>query len=130
MQLFFLIFLKKNAFLVKTVAIQAKKMLTVKQFEIYLPLNKLVKDGTMSLLRPDKENDRKFYRQMSVLAVIPTLLIVSPIVGFFVGDWLDNKFDTAPVFVIIWVILGFASAGREIFRLAKKSGVMKDDNED
>lgn len=83
----------------------------------------------MSLLKPDEKEDRKFYRQMSIFATIPTLIIVSPMVGFFIGDWLDDKFDTTPVFVIVGLIVGFVSAALETYRLVRKSGVMKDENE-
>lgn len=80
----------------------------------------------MSLLKQDKDKDRKFYQQMSLLAVIPALIIVSPMIGFFIGDYLDDRFETSPYLVIAGLIVGFAAAGIETARMIKKSGVMKD----
>jgi F0F1-type ATP synthase assembly protein I len=55
-----------------------------------------------------------------MLLAIPTLLIVSPLVGFFVGDWLDHRFGTAPWLGIVGLIVGFAAAGRETWRIYRR----------
>lgn len=76
----------------------------------------------MGILKPStngkKNND---LRQFSLLAAIPTLLIAGPGVGFFAGQWLDKRFETEPLFVIIGIILGFGAAGVEIAKLVKRS---------
>ncbi len=65
-----------------------------------------------------KSND---LRQFSLLASVPTILIAGPAVGFFVGQWLDKKYETEPIFLIIGILLGFGAAGIEIARLVKKA---------
>jgi len=65
-----------------------------------------------------KNND---LRQHSLLMMVPTILISGPAVGFFVGQWLDNKFDTDPLWLIIGIIIGFGAAGIEIAKLVKKA---------
>ncbi len=85
----------------------------------------------MALLSPDKKNkDNSDYRQISLLAVIPALLLAAPLVGFFSGQWLDEKFETEPYLMTLGVILGFGSAGIEIYKLVKKSEAMEKNKND
>ncbi len=76
----------------------------------------------MGILKPNpKDKKNNDLRQYSLLAVVPTILIAGPGVGFFVGQWLDKKFDTNPLFLIIGIILGFGAAGLEIAKLVKRA---------
>ena len=76
----------------------------------------------MGVLNPNPKNKKNNdLRQFSLLAAVPTLLIAGPGVGFFVGQWLDKKFETDPLFLIIGIILGFGAAGIEIANLVKKA---------
>jgi F0F1-type ATP synthase assembly protein I len=52
-------------------------------------------------------------RSAGLLLAIPTILIVAPLVGFFIGQWCDRRFGTSPWLVILGLILGFTAAGRE-----------------
>jgi F0F1-type ATP synthase assembly protein I len=63
----------------------------------------------------------KDLRQFSLLAAVPALLIAGPAVGFFIGQWADEKFGYESMFTIIGIILGFGAAGKEIYRLVKKA---------
>lgn len=84
----------------------------------------------MGLLNPDpnKKSNRDL-RQVSLLATVPALLIAGPAIGFLIGQWADKKLDTDPYLVIVGIILGFASAGREIYRLVKKSESFEEKND-
>lgn len=86
----------------------------------------------MSILtpRPNKKSSKDL-KQISLLATVPTILVAAPLVGYFIGKWLDTKFDSEPAFMITGVVLGFASAGLEIYYLVKKSSALEkdDDNE-
>ena len=66
---------------------------------------------------PENKGPYGGLRSAGMLLAIPTLLIVSPIVGFFVGNWLDRRFHTAPWLGIVGLVLGFAAAGRETYRI-------------
>ena len=84
----------------------------------------------MTLFGPGKkEGDHTDYRQISLLALVPAILLAAPLVGFFIGQWLDKKFETEPLLMTIGVILGFGSAGIEIYKLVKKSQKMEKDND-
>lgn len=65
--------------------------------------------------------DYSGYRQLAIATMIPVLLVVAPLIGYFLGGWVDGKLGTKDVFKIIGLGLGFAAAGREIYSLIKGS---------
>lgn len=69
-----------------------------------------------------RESDRRFsgLRTAGYLLAIPGLLIVSPLVGFFAGRWLDGRFGTLPWLSVLGVVLGFVAAGRETTRIYRR----------
>jgi len=68
------------------------------------------------------DNDKySGYRQLAVATVIPIILVVAPLIGYYGGGWLDSKFGTGNVFRIIGLALGFGAAGKEIYNLIKSS---------
>jgi len=83
-------------------------------------------------LSPQKPHNRgekgKDLRQLALLSVIPAMLVVAPFVGFFIGSWADEKFGTEPFLTILGLILGFAAAGKEIYRVVKRVSQSKDEN--
>jgi len=84
----------------------------------------------MWLLEPEKKGDKsKNARQLALLTAIPAILIVSPLVGFFIGQWVDKRLGTAPLFVIVGLIFGFVSAAKEIRLLLKRSTEENNKNE-
>ena len=56
-----------------------------------------------------------------MLLAIPSLLIVSPLVGFFVGRAADHWLKTTPWLSFAGLFLGFAAAGREIYLIFRKA---------
>lgn len=64
-------------------------------------------------------------RQLGILTVVPIILLAGPAIGFFLGSWIDRKYDIYPWVTIIFVALGFIASGREIVRLLKQ--VLKED---
>ena len=54
------------------------------------------------------------------MLAIPTLLIVSPLVGFFLGSWVDRRLKTSPWLTITGLILGFVAAGRETYLIYRR----------
>jgi len=59
-------------------------------------------------------------RTAGLLLAIPTLLIVSPLVGFFLGNALDGWLKTGRVLGIVGLVLGFGAAGREVTRIYRR----------
>ena len=69
---------------------------------------------------PGKKPPFEDLRSAGLLLAVPTLLVVSPLAGLFLGMALDRRIGTAPWFTITGVVLGFAAAGREIYRIIRR----------
>jgi F0F1-type ATP synthase assembly protein I len=74
-------------------------------------------------MRGSQDRDPRYggLRSAGLLLAIPGLLIVSPLVGFFLGSWLDRKFGASPWLAIVGLVLGFAAAGRETYRIYRRN---------
>ncbi len=59
-------------------------------------------------------------RTAGMLLAIPTLLIVSPLVGFFLGGWLDRLLHTSPWLALVGLVLGFVAGARETYRIYRR----------
>jgi len=59
------------------------------------------------------------------LGMIPVLLAAGPIIGIFIGQWLDKKFDTSPWLTVTFVILGFVAGVREMVLLLKRQNAIE-----
>ena len=67
----------------------------------------------------DPEKRYRYIRLVGSLGTIPVMLGVGPLLGYFAGHWLDQKFKSDPWFLIIFVILGFAASIRYTVRLLR-----------
>lgn len=54
-------------------------------------------------------------------------LAISVAVGYFIGDWLDERFDTRPWLGLVFIMLGIAAGFRNLLRAARKA--MREDAE-
>lgn len=61
------------------------------------------------------------YRQLGILTTIPIILAVGPILGYFIGNFLDQKLHTEPYLMIVFIVFGFVAAGRGVYNLVKKA---------
>ncbi len=68
----------------------------------------------------DNKEKIKLYRQLSLVGVIPAILAIGPLIGFFIGKWLDKKLGTEPYLMWVLILLGFIAAGKEVYRIVKK----------
>src|SRR5258706_7631451 len=59
-------------------------------------------------------------RSAAMLLAIPSLLIISPLVGFFLGDWGDKRFHTSPWLAPAGAPLGVAAGGAGGWGVYKK----------
>jgi len=73
---------------------------------------------------PDERRDRSKYaglRSAGMLLAIPALLIVAPLIGAWIGGWLDRRLKTSPWLLIVGLVLGFAAAGRETYLIYRRT---------
>lgn len=73
-------------------------------------------------LRPEKDPKNSNKRSALAYALVPFILAVPPVVGWYIGRFLDDFFATSPYMMYTFVILGFAAACREFFRVIKDFG--------
>ena len=61
------------------------------------------------------------WRQIGLLTSIPFILALAPIVGYFLGQYLDTKFRTQPWLSITLLGLGFVAGVRETVKIIRLS---------
>ena len=54
-----------------------------------------------------------------MLTTVPVLLAISPIIGYYMGRFLDGKLGTEPYLSIVFLILGFVSGAVQVARMIK-----------
>jgi F0F1-type ATP synthase assembly protein I len=69
---------------------------------------------------PEEKPKYDALRSAGLLLAIPTLLIVSPLVGFFIGMAADRWLKTKLILSIVGMVLGFAAGGRETWRIIRR----------
>ncbi|MBI4719874.1 MAG: AtpZ/AtpI family protein [Chitinivibrionia bacterium] len=73
-------------------------------------------------MKNKKEDDRYWMmRQVGLLTTIPLLLAVSPLIGFFMGRFLDRKLHTEPALSIVFLIIGFVAGARQVANVVRKA---------
>ena len=73
--------------------------------------------------RSKSDEDEKYsrIRRAGLLTSIPLVLAIAPVIGFFMGDFLDDRLGTEPYLMIVFVVLGFIAGAREVHKLVKKA---------
>lgn len=71
----------------------------------------------------EKKSEHKYamMRQAGLVTVIPFLLMVSPVLGYFIGRFLDRRFNTSFLW-IVFIVLGFVAGAREVYRIIVRVG--------
>jgi cyanate permease len=68
-------------------------------------------------LAPISKERARLARQVGVLTALPFVMLAGPLAGYLAGSWLDRRFGTGNLLLIILILLGTAGAGRETFKL-------------
>lgn len=71
----------------------------------------------------DKKDGPEFFlraRQIGILTSVPFVLLLGPLIGYFLGHWIDQKMGWEPVGTVLMVTLGFFASARETVRLVKQ----------
>lgn len=61
-------------------------------------------------------------RQAGAFLTIPFVLGVPPILGWYIGRWLDAALGSAPYCMYILLILGVIGGARECYRIIRRFG--------
>ena len=71
-------------------------------------------------LQKKHEDDRYLaMRRAGLLSTVPVLLAASPIIGFYIGRFLDGKLGSDPALGIVFLILGFIAGAVQVAKVVK-----------
>ena len=66
------------------------------------------------------------YMQILSLTSVGLEMGIAVVIGLLGGQWLDRRFDTEPLFLLVGVLLGSAAAGKAVWAAVKKADRMVD----
>jgi len=69
----------------------------------------------------DPADKYKRFRQLGMLSAIPMILAAAPLIGYFLGRWIDRRFGTEPLFMLIALGLGLAAGVRQTILIVRKA---------
>ena len=73
------------------------------------------------MTRPKSGETGRWLRPVGLLTAIPFVLMFGPLIGYFFGHWLDNRLGTDPYMMVLFIVLGFVAAGKEVWGLIQKA---------
>jgi ATP synthase protein I len=77
---------------------------------------------TSAVSEEEPDNKGNTYRKIAAFITIPFVIAVPPVLGTWIGMWLDTKLGTTPYLTLVWAGLGMAAGFREMLRILKKFG--------
>lgn len=69
-----------------------------------------------------KKNKSRQIALMGAFAMVPFLFAIPPALGWFAGQWLDEKWETSPLFQFLLIAFGFAAGIREVYKIIRRFG--------
>lgn len=64
------------------------------------------------------EQDYKWYRKVGPASSVGLVFVISIVLGWAFGSWLDKKLHTDPWMMLIFTLLGIAAGFYEMIKLA------------
>lgn len=77
-------------------------------------------------MKNGEENKYRFARQLGLLTTIPLVLLSGPVIGFFIGDYLDKRFNTYPWLTFFFLMVGFIASIRQTIKIITMVGQNKE----
>jgi F0F1-type ATP synthase assembly protein I len=66
-------------------------------------------------------------RSVGYAMIIPMTFLAGPVVGFVLGSWVDESFQTDPWGKVILSLLGFVASIKQVLNLIQRSSKSMDD---
>lgn len=63
-------------------------------------------------------DDYKWYRKAAQASSVGLVLVLSIVIGWAFGTWLDSKLHTSPWLMLVFTFMGIAAGFYEIIKLA------------
>ncbi|BDG49114.1 MULTISPECIES: AtpZ/AtpI family protein [Parageobacillus] len=67
-----------------------------------------------------RPKQRHPFQAMALMSAIVSQLVGSILVGVFGGKWIDGKFHTEPIFLIVGLFIGLAAGVYAMLRLIRQ----------
>lgn len=64
-----------------------------------------------------RQKKRHPLHAMGLMSAILSQLVGSILIGIFAGKWVDDYFETGPLFLIVGLLLGLATGVYAVYRL-------------
>lgn len=62
-------------------------------------------------------NKFRIYENLVFVSQIGIMMIVPIFLGVFVGNWIDSKLNTNSIFLLLFIVLGVASAFLNLYKV-------------
>ena len=66
------------------------------------------------------KEDYKWLRTTGIASSIGLVLVISIVIGWAFGSWLDKKLGTAPWLMLLFTLMGIAAGFIEMIKLAQQ----------
>lgn len=66
--------------------------------------------------------NEEFYKRIKIagmVSFIPAILVAGPLSGYFIGDYLKEKFGMASFVPLVCIAIGFAVSIKEVIRIIR-----------
>lgn len=60
------------------------------------------------------------FENLALISQIGISMIVPIMISLYIGNWLDHKLGTGPIFLFIFIIMGVASAFMSVYKLTQR----------
>ncbi|MGM9988839.1 MAG: AtpZ/AtpI family protein [Bacillaceae bacterium] len=64
--------------------------------------------------------DHRVWRAMTLVTTISSYLVGPTLLGIFLGMWIDNKMNTLPIFLLVFLFIGLGAGVYSTYRLIKQ----------
>jgi F0F1-type ATP synthase assembly protein I len=69
----------------------------------------------------EKKNKKREFIEIARLTSVGFGLVISILIGWFIGSAIDKHFHTAPIFMLAFFILGMVAGMKNVFRTLGKN---------
>ena len=63
-----------------------------------------------------KSNSAKIAQALSLISQLSIMMLVSIFGCFFIGEFIDEKLNTEPIFMLIFLVLGIGGAFMSVYK--------------
>ena len=74
----------------------------------------------MKVIAAVQDNRRKWIRSAGLASSIGLVLVISTVIGYAFGAWLDRKLGTAPWLMLLFTLVGITAGFIEMFHILDK----------